>query len=97
MGEWKTVFENDVEGQRITVKVYESEQDEDGDEGLPVRVMVEPSRERELDRSDHVQTLVARDHLITLEPVSLDDLEEDLIEIGFSPKAAAWIVEQIPV
>jgi hypothetical protein len=27
----------------------------------------------------------------------LEDLEEELIEIGFSPEAAAWIVGKVPV
>lgn len=32
---------------------------------------------------------------ITLEPSTLDDLEEELIEVGFTPKAASWIVNRV--
>jgi hypothetical protein len=37
MGEWKTVYADEVEGRWVTLKVYETENDEDGDEGLAVR------------------------------------------------------------
>ena len=35
MGEWRTVFEEEVEGRLVTVKIYQSEDtaDDDGDEG----------------------------------------------------------------
>ena len=41
MGEWRTVFEEEVEGRLVTVKIYQSEDtaDDDGDEGA-VRVVV---------------------------------------------------------
>jgi hypothetical protein len=32
----------------------------------------------------------------TLEPDPVGDLEEESVEIGFSPKAAAWIVSKVP-
>jgi hypothetical protein len=35
--------------------------------------------------------------LITLEPDTVEDLEEELIEIGFSPEAAKWIVSKVPL
>ena len=39
MGEWRTVFEEEVEGRLVTVKIYQSEDtaDDDGDEGPAVR------------------------------------------------------------
>jgi hypothetical protein len=37
------------------------------------------------------------DSSITLEPDPVEDLEEELIEIGFSPEAAAWIVRKVPM
>jgi len=102
MGEWKTVFEDEVEGRLVTVRVYETEQDEDEDDGLPMRVVATPVDDYEdgPEQSEEGQTLATKpkvaDGPITLEPSTLDDLEEGLIEVGFSPKAAAWIAEKIP-
>jgi hypothetical protein len=102
MGEWKTVYEDEVEERWVTVKVYESEDDEDGDEDPVVRVTITPIDDVEgvLERSESLQTPVAEakaaDRSITLEPDPVEDLEEELIEIGFSPEAAAWIVRKVP-
>jgi hypothetical protein len=102
MGEWKTVYEDEVEGRWVTVKVYESEDDVDGDEGPVVRVTITPidDVEGELEQNGTVQTPVAEadaaDSSITLEPDPVEDLEEELIEIGFSPEAAVWIVRKVP-
>jgi hypothetical protein len=102
MGEWKTVYEDEVEERWITVKVYESEDDEDGDEDPVVRVTITPIDDVEgrLEQDGTVQTPVAEadaaDRSITLEPDPIEDLEEELIEIGFSPEAAAWIVRKVP-
>ena len=101
MGEWKTVFEDEVEERWVTVKVYESEDDGDEDEDPAVRVTAAPIEdEGELKQYDSAQTPVAEanaaDRSITLEPDPIEDLEEELIEIGFSPEAAAWIVRKIP-
>ena len=38
MGEWKTVFEDEVEGRLVTVKLYESAVVEDQDESAALRV-----------------------------------------------------------
>jgi hypothetical protein len=100
MGEWKTVYEDEVEERWVTVKVYESEDDEDGDEGPVVRVTAAPigDVEGELKQKENVPTSVAgtdvADRSITLEPDPVEDLEEELIEIGFSPEAAAWIMRK---
>jgi hypothetical protein len=102
MGEWKTVYEDEVEERWVTIKVYESEDDEDGDEDPVVRVTITPIDDVEgvLERSESLQTPVAEakaaDRSITLEPDPVEDLEEELIEIGFSPEAAAWIVRKVP-
>ncbi len=102
MGEWKTVYEDEVEERWVTVKVYESEDDKDGDEGPAVRVTAAPIEDDEsnLRQDDDGQTptagLKAADSSITLEPDPVGDLEEELIEIGFSPVAAAWIVGKVP-
>ena len=81
MGEWKTVYEDEVEERWVTVKVYESEDDEDGDEGPAVRVTAAPIEdvEGELEQKGNVQTPVAEaeaaDSSITLEPDPVEDLE----------------------
>ena len=49
MGEWNTVYEDEVEGRWVTVKVYASDDDEDGDEGPVVRVTAAPFEDDEAD------------------------------------------------
>ena len=103
MGEWKTIYEDEVEERWVTLKVYESEDDEDGDDGLVVRVTVasiaDEAGEAE-QRGDGLEPAAGRDaddNSITLDPDAVEDLEEELIEIGFSPEGAAWIVGKVPV
>ncbi len=92
MGEWKTVYEDEVEERWVTLKVYE----DDGDEDPIVRVTVLPLEDAEQDEGGQNPAAVAEDSSITLEPDPVEDLEEELIEIGFSPVAAAWIVGKVP-
>ena len=102
MGEWKTVYEDEVEERWVTVKVYESEDDLAGDEGPAVRVTAAPIEDDEdgLEQNGDGQTpsagAEAADRSITLEPDPVEDLEDELIEIGFSPVAAAWIAGKVP-
>jgi hypothetical protein len=99
MGEWKTVYADEVEGRWVTFRTYESENNEDGDDGPVVRVTVAPLEDGE--QNEAGQTPVTRadadDNSITLDPDTVEDLEEELIEIGFSPEAAVWIVSKVPV
>jgi hypothetical protein len=102
MGEWKTVYEDEVEERWVTLKVYESEDDEEEDDGPVVRVTVAPianeAGETE-QRGDGPKPAAGRDaddNSITLDPDAVEDLEEELIEIGFSPAAATWIVRKVP-
>ena len=95
MGEWKTVYEDEVEERWVTLKVYESE-DDDGDESPVVRVTVAPLEDAEQDGGGPTPGAGAEDSSITLEPDPIEDLEEELLEIGFSPVAAAWIVGKVP-
>ena len=99
MGEWKVVYEDEVEGRRVTLKVYESEDDEDGNDDPVVRVTAVPVEN--VDQNEDLQKTVAEtdadDNSITLDPDAVEDLEEELSEIGFSPEAAAWIVSKVPV
>jgi len=90
---WKTIFEDEIEQRLGTVTVYESRQDEDQNEGLAMRVMVARADDDDW-RPPAAGTKAALD-LITLEPSTLEDLEEELIEIGFTPKAAAWIADRV--
>jgi hypothetical protein len=39
----------------------------------------------------------ADDNSITLDPDVIEDLEEELTEIGFSAQAADWIISKVPV
>ena len=99
MGEWKTVYEDEVEGRWVILKVYESEDDEDGNDDPVVRVTAVPVEN--VDQNEDLQKTVAEtdadDNSITLDPDAVEDLEEELSESGFSPEAAAWIVSKVPV
>jgi hypothetical protein len=101
MGEWKTVYGDEVEERWVTLRVYESESDEDGDDGPVVRVTVAPIAdelgEPEQRGNEPKPVADAEDNSITLDPDAVEDLEEELIEIGFSSVAAAWIVSKVPV
>jgi hypothetical protein len=101
MGEWKTVYEDEVEGRWVTLKVYESE-DEDDDDNPVVRVTVAPIADEAGEPEQMgakpmpVPEEDAEDNSITLDPDAVEDLEEELIEIGFSSEAAKWIVSKVP-
>jgi hypothetical protein len=104
MGEWKTVYEEEVEGRLVTVKMYQGEDtaDGEGDDGPAVRVMTTSVDDYpDLPEDEDVDTLsIEREeagHLMTFEPYSLDDLEGELMEVGFSPEAAANIASKVPV
>lgn len=104
MGEWNTVFEGEVEGRLVTVKVYQStdEGDREDDGGPAVRVTTTSVDDYPgiLEEEDGDTLLVEREEagrLVTLEPYSLNDLEGELMEVGFSPEAAATIVRKVPV
>jgi hypothetical protein len=102
MGEWKTVYEDEVEERWVTLKVYESEDDEDADDDPIVRVTVAPIADEagEAEQAGNPPKPAAGrdadDNSITLDPDAVEDLEEELIEVGFSPEAAMWIVSKVP-
>jgi hypothetical protein len=48
------------------------------------------------DKLEAVAGAEAGDNLITLDPDDVEDLEEELIETGLSPKAVGWIVSKVP-
>ncbi len=98
MGEWKTVYEDEVEERWVTLKVYESG-DGDEDDGPVVRVTVAPIEDEPEQMGDEPKPIAepdAEDDSITLDPDAVEDLEEELIEIGFSPEAVRWIVSKVP-
>jgi hypothetical protein len=96
MGEWKTVFEGEVEGRLVMVKVYESEDAADENTDPAVRVTTTAMA----DHRGALQTFIAGPEAeaptITLDPAVFGDLEEELVEVGFSPEAAARIVSTVP-
>ena len=99
MGEWKTVYADEVEGRWVTLRTYESENDKDGDDGPVVRVTVTPMQNVEPGEDGHKLTTGADadDNSITLDPDAVEDLKEELIESGFSAAAAARLVGKVPV
>ena len=99
MGEWKTVYEDEVEERWVTLKVYESGDDDEDDDGPVVRVTVAPIDDEPEQMGDEPEPIAepdAEDNSITLDPDAIEDLEEELIEIGFSPEAVRWIVSKVP-
>jgi len=99
MGEWKTVYEDEVEERWVTLKVYESGDDDEDDDGPVVRVTVAPIDDEPEQMGDEPKPTAepdAEDNSITLDPDAIEDLEEELIEIGFSPEAVRWIVSKVP-
>ncbi len=100
MGEWKIVFDGEVEGRLVTVKVYDSDIDGDEDAEPAVRVTVTSIEVGVPEPIKDGQTLLAEPTAagasITLDPAIFSDLEEELIEIGFSPEASAYIVRTVP-
>ena len=99
MGEWKTVFGGEVEGRPVMVKVYDSEDDEteDGESAVCVTTVPIGDGARALERNEQAPLAGPEEAgSITLDPATFDDLEEELIEVGFSPEAAARIVCTVP-
>jgi hypothetical protein len=96
MGEWKITFEGQVEGRLVVVKVYESEDDEDKNTEPAVRVTTTPINNVEGTLQTVIAGPEAEDTTITLDPAIFGDLEEELVQVGFSPEAAARIVGTVP-
>lgn len=99
MGEWKTIYDDEVEGRWVTLKVYESENDEDRDDEPVVRVTVTPMEIAEAREGGQnpLSGADADDNSITLDPDVVEDLKEELTEIGFSAEAADWIISKVPM
>jgi len=104
MGEWKTVFDSEIEGRPVKVNVYETiaGDEVDDDTGIAVRIITtvirDYKREPESKGEDGPTLMTATataGNSITLEPHTVDDLEEELMEIGFSAEAAAQIASTV--
>ena len=99
MGEWKTVFGGEVEGRPVMVKVYDSEDDEteDGEPAVCVTTVPIGDGARALERNEQASIAGPEEAgSITLDPATLADLEEELIEVRFSSEAAARIIRTVP-
>ncbi|MBQ0820455.1 hypothetical protein KBI52_09590 [Microvirga sp. HBU67558] len=99
MGEWKTVYADEVERRWVTLKIYDSEDAADGDNEPLVRVTVAPMENADANEGGQkpMAGADADDNSITLDPDMIEDLEEELTEIGFSSQATDWIISKIPV
>jgi hypothetical protein len=85
------------------VEVYQSsdEADQDDDQGPAVRVTTisvdnYPGVLEEEDGDTLLVEPKEAGRLITLEPCRLDDLEGELLDVGFSPGAVATIASKVP-
>ncbi|MBL0407262.1 hypothetical protein JKG68_25375 [Microvirga aerilata] len=98
MGEWKTVFDAEVEGRPVVVKVYDSDDEsEAGERAVRVTTMPIGDGASALERNEQTPLSgPAEAGSIILDPAIFDDLEEELIEVGFSPEAAARIASTVP-
>jgi len=100
MREWKIVFDGEVEGRLVTVRVYDSDVDGDEDAEPAVRVTVISIEADAPESIENGQSLFAVPKAagasITLDPAVFSDLEEELIEVGFSREAATRIVDTVP-
>jgi hypothetical protein len=101
MGEWNTIFEGEVEGRRVVVKVYQNSAAAEREDDSPaVRVTTTSIDEfPRVPECDGGTLLIERQEaarFVTLEPYSLDDLEGELMEVGFSPEAATTIARNVP-
>jgi hypothetical protein len=75
MGEWKTVFEDEIEGRLVAVKVYQSDEEGEDDSPTPVRVTTTSLDDYPgtLEQDDNQMLLMAPEEagrLITLEPTA---------------------------
>ena len=104
MGKWDTVIKDEFDGHLVVVEVRRpNDQPDIGQNRQPgVRVTITCLRDcdDEMDTAASEQMSTATydpaGALITLEPETLDELEGDLIEVGFSTEAAARIVSRVP-
>ena len=103
MGKWDTVINDEFDGHLVVVEVRRPNDQPDfgldGQPGLRVTITCLRDCDDEPGMAASRQASVATDDpagaLITLEPDTLDELEGDLIEVGFSTEAAARISSKV--
>jgi hypothetical protein len=104
MGKWETVINDEFDGHLVVVEVrrsdFETAISQGGQSGVRVTITCLRDCDDEMNIAASEQTSTATydpaGALITLEPDTLDELEGDLIEVGFSTEAAARIVSRVP-
>ena len=104
MGKWDTVIKGEFDGHLVVVEVRRSDFEtgigQDGQHGARITITCLRDCDDEMVTTAREQTSTAiydpAGALITLEPDTLDELEGDLVEVGFSTEAAARIVSRVP-
>jgi hypothetical protein len=103
MGKWDTVIKDEFDGHLFVVEIRRpnDQTNIDQDRQSGVRVTITCLRDCD-DETGMVasgqmstETFDMAGALITLEPDTLDELEGDLIEVGFSTEAAARIASKV--
>jgi hypothetical protein len=98
MGERKIIVDGEIEGPPV-VKVYNVEDDnaKNGEPAVHVTTVPIGDGASTLERNEQVPPAGPEEACsLTLDPATFDDLEEELIEVGFSPEAATRIVSTVP-
>ena len=103
MGKWDTVINDEFDGHLVVLEVRRPNDQpdigQDRQPGLRVTITCLRDCDDEMNIAASEQTSTATydpaGALITLEPDTLDELEGDLIEVGFSTEAAARISSKV--
>jgi hypothetical protein len=103
MGKWDTVIKDEFDGHLVVVEVrrsdFETDISQGGHPGLRVTITCLRDCDDETGMAASGQTSTETydmaGALITLGPDTLDELEGDLIEVGFSTEAAARIASKV--
>jgi hypothetical protein len=103
MGRWDTVIKDEFDGHLVVVEVrrfdFETDIGQDGQPGVRVTITCLRDCDDETGMVTSGQTSTTTDDsagaLIAFEPDTLDELEGDLIEVGFSTEAAALISSKV--
>jgi hypothetical protein len=99
MGKWDTVINDEFDGHLVVVEVRRPNDQpdigQDGQLGLRVTITCLRDCDDETSGQTSMTTYDPAGALITLEPDTVDDLEGDLIEVGFSTEAAARISSKV--
>ena len=97
MEEWETLFEGEVEGRPVKLEMYT---DEDGNRSVKVTTISPEDKGGSFeglgeDAGDLAGPYPAGSPIV-VEPSELADLEDELLELGFSDEAAGEIARHVP-